>query len=223
MKVVICLGGSVLVPSKPDLGYAQRFSGLMIKMHKEGHKIMIVVGGGRTAKEYISLARELGASEDLCDKIGILATRMNASLLLSVLKGHALENVAKDFKGACENRGIFVMGGTEPGHTTDAVAAMLASHCNADLMIIATNVDGVYDSDPKKNLNAKKFDRISGEKLLELVYQPAYKAGVITVVDQKAAKIILENKIKTVVLNGRDLESLENAIKGGKHSGTVVE
>lgn len=222
MNIVIALGGSIIFPSGADLEFCQKFSKLMIGLHKEGHKIMVITGGGKTAREYISAARRLGASEEVCDELGIMVTRLNAMLLKATLKDYAPDRLAGNYEDACKCRKIFLMGGTKPGQTTDTVSAMLAKHCNADLLVIATNVDGVYDSDPNTNPSAKKFDTITGEKLLELVYRPEYKAGENTIVDPKAVKIIVENGIKTVVLNGRDIESLENAIKGKKHRGTVV-
>ena len=223
MRVVIALGGSIMVPSAPDMEFIERLSKMLIKLNREGKKIMVVTGGGKVAKDYVRAARGLGAGEELCDEIGIAGTRMNAMLLLSALGEAALDGVQRDFTNACETDEIFVMGGTEPGQTTDTVAAQLASHCNADLLVIATNVDGVYESDPRDNPDAKKFDCISPEKLLEIVARPEYEAGSINVVDPKAAEIILKAGVKAVVLDGRDLKNLENALRGVTHSGTSIE
>jgi uridylate kinase len=113
------------------------------------------------------------------------------------------------------------MGGIRPGQTTDAVAASLAAHCKADLLINATNVDGIYDSDPKKNPSAKKFGEISTQQLLEIAGRE-HRAGLTAIIDPIAAKIIHENKIKTIVVDGRKLDNIEKAIKGEDHGGTVV-
>jgi uridylate kinase len=160
MKVVISIGGSIIAsPINPD--HIKKFSALLTKLRSEGYKPMVVVGGGRLAREYIAAAKELGASDDYCDEIGIAATRMNAMLLVSALGSNASKNIR-------------VTGGIKPGQTTDAVAAELARKCKAELLIIATNVAGVYDSDPNKNPSAKKFDSLTSEQLLKIVGREYY-------------------------------------------------
>ncbi|RLF63068.1 MAG: hypothetical protein DRN31_03180 [Thermoplasmata archaeon] len=116
-----------------------------------------------------------------------------------------------------------VMGGTTPGHSTDAVGAMLASAVKADRFVIATDVDGIYDSDPKKNKDAKKFDSISIKELRRLSPDTWDKAGKSSAIDGIACRIIDENRISTYVVNGKDLESLENAIYGREFRGTIIE
>ncbi|MDI6654509.1 MAG: UMP kinase [Candidatus Hydrothermarchaeota archaeon] len=208
MKVVISIGGSIIAsPINPD--YIKKFSALLTKLRSEGYKPMVVVGGGRLAREYIAAAKELGASDDYCDEIGIATTRMNAMLLVSALGSNASKNIQ-------------VTGGIKPGQTTDAVAAELAGKCKAKLLVIATNVAGVYDSDPNKNPSAKKFDSLTSEQLLKIVGRE-YHPGLAAVIDPIAAKIIHRNKIKTIVIDGRKLKNIENAIKGKRHGGTVIE
>jgi uridylate kinase len=221
MKVVISIGGSILASPTPNLDYIKSFSNLLIKLHKEGYKLMVVVGGGRIAKDYISSARELGASEEYCDEIGIRATRMNAMLLTIALGEYASKTIPEDFETACRSSKIFLMGGIEPGQTTDAVAAKLAVECDAELLINATNVDGIYDSDPKENPSAKRYATLTSEQLLKIVGEE-HRAGLTVIIDPVAAKVIHKNKIKTIVVDGRKLENIENAIKGKKHGGTVV-
>ncbi len=134
-----------------------------------------------------------------------------------------MDHIPEGFNEAKETDKIYVMGGTVPGHSTDAVAAMLARETNADLLIIATNVDGVYDKDPHTNTDARKFIRMSPEKLLDIVTIPDYSAGTTAVVDQKAAKIIHEDNQKTIVLMGNDLENMKDALDGRDFTGTTIE
>lgn len=81
MRVVITVGGSIIIK---DHDY-KRFQGYsrVLKSMAEEHQIMVVVGGGRTARDYIKIARDLGASEALCDDIGIEVTRLNARILIT--------------------------------------------------------------------------------------------------------------------------------------------
>lgn len=219
MKVVISIGGSVIA-SPVNLEYIKNFSKLLFRLCSVGYKPMVVVGGGRLAREYIEAARKFGASDDYCDKIGIAATRMNAMLLASALKSR--KSIPWHFKNACKSRRIFVIGGTKPGQTTDTVAAQLANRCAAKLLVIATNVAGVYDSDPNKNPSAKKFDSLTSEQLLKIVDRE-HRPGLAAVIDPIAAQIIHRNKIRTIVVDGRKLENIENAVKGKWHGGTVIE
>jgi len=122
--LVISYGGSILAPEEIDTGFISRVAELLKKA--EG-SVYVVVGGGEIAREYIERGRELGANESLLDEIGILATRMNAYLLLSALGSEAYPRVAESIDEAITaKQRIVVMGGTVPGHTTDAVAALLA-------------------------------------------------------------------------------------------------
>ncbi|MFQ6105478.1 MAG: UMP kinase [Candidatus Hydrothermarchaeaceae archaeon] len=221
MRVVIDLGGSVVASPTPNVTYIKDFSNLLVKLHKEGYKIMVVVGGGNIAKEYIASARELGAGEKSCDLVGIAAARLNAMLLTSALGSYALGRIPESVDNV-ETEKILVMGGVKPGQTTDAVAAELAAVSSADLLVIATNVDGVYDSDPKKSRSAKKIPRLTAGELVKIVSDGGYKAGSANVVDPVAARIIRDRKIRTIVVDGRNIDNIKNAILGKKHNGTLI-
>ncbi len=229
MRFVLSLGGSVLGLSDFST-VAKRISGFgeVLGELAEKHKFFVVVGGGRIAREYIGIARELGADETFCDMIGISVTRINAMLLSSAVK-KAPRRVPKDFVEAIELSRIYdvvIMGGTFPGHTTDATAALLAEFVGADYLLNATSVDGVYTEDPAKSKDARKIPEMSAKTLVEIVSREAAVAGANVVVDLLAAKIIERSGIKTVVFKGtpdnlrkivRDLE-----LGGGLSMGTLI-
>ncbi|MDD1757771.1 MAG: UMP kinase, partial [Methanotrichaceae archaeon] len=124
MRIVYSLGGSILAGLDSDKlkQYAEAFKEL-----SNEHKIFIVVGGGRIARDYIQKARALGASEIFCDQIGIRATWLNAMLFAAAFGDAAPEDIPLNYSEAAESRyKIVVMGGVNPGQTTDAVSAMLA-------------------------------------------------------------------------------------------------
>lgn len=224
MKVVISLGGSIFSKEDGiDVAYLKRFS-KAIKEVGNDHRVFIVAGGGKTARKYIQAGRAVGAHEDFLDQIGIHATRLNAMVISASLGGKGRHPVPERVEevDSGEQAEIFVMGGTVPGHSTDAVSAMLAAHVGADLLINATNVDGVYERDPKEHPDAKRFDKLSSKKLIEIVTTIGYRAGTSAVIDEKAAQIIHENRIKTAVVDGRDPTNIINAING-KVRGTLIE
>lgn len=225
MKIVISLGGSIIAPDGIDKEFIESFAKLARELHKK-HTLAIVTGGGRTARKYIEPAREFGASEVLCDLIGIDATRLNARLISAAIGPEANFEPPKDhLEGlkALDFGKIAVMGGTTPGHSTDAVAALFAEYMKADLFINASDVDGVYDKDPGKHKDAKRFDKLSVEHLVDMIKNKSVGAGRYELIDILAVKVIQRSRIKTIFLSGRDLENMKKAIEGKKFTGTTIE
>ncbi len=223
MKIVVSVGGSVLarvlIPEK------FRSYAAAIKNIAKDNTVFIVTGGGKAARDYIGVARELASDEATCDLIGIELTRLNARLLIAALGDDAYFEPPlnyKEAKSAGLSNKIVVMGGVTPGQTTDAVSAVLAEYIGADLLINATSIDGVYTSDPKKNRDAKRFDSMTPQQLIEIVMRTEMVAGANSPVDLLAAKIIERSSIKTIVLNGESPQSIVDAVSG-MHKGTVIE
>ena len=223
--IVISLGGSLVSREKIDTRYIKD----IVEILREAacnFKLGVVVGGGRTAREYISAARNFSNNDYILDKIGIEATRLNALLLISALEDIAYPEVPRTVDEAVSylrSSRIVIMGGTEPGHTTDAVAALLAERLNAKRLIIATNVDGVYDKDPKRHKDAQKLKRLSFKQLLDIIMSIPLEPGVSTVIDHLAALIINRSRIRTIVINGANTKDLRNAIYGEDVEGSVIE
>ncbi|MDG6220143.1 MAG: UMP kinase [Candidatus Thermoplasmatota archaeon] len=223
--VVVSIGGSILVPEASEVDNILEIAALLDDM-SEDVKLYVVVGGGRYARTYIGFGRSLGADERHLDSMGIEFTRLNADLLRLALEGSGMsEQIPKTVRRAHDlgkKHSIVVMGGTVPGHTTDAVSAMLAQEVKADLVVNATSVDGVYTADPKKNRNAKKIERMSYGKLLGLVEAAEGKAGAHVPFDPKGSRILARLKIPLIIVDGNDLDALKSAILGDASRGTLV-
>jgi uridylate kinase len=222
-KVVISLGGSILIPSLEN-HTIREYVPVLQKIAKKC-RLFVVVGGGGEARRYIGIARDLGIDEGTSDEIGILITRLNATLLIAALGDAAYPKVAEshaEAKKFSEHGKIVVMGGITPGQTTDAVAAVLAERVGATAFINATSVDGIYTEDPKKNPKATRFDAITPQKLLEIVGKTALGAGSNNVLDIVAARVVERSGIPLIVLDGSRPENLSEAILKGKFRGTVV-
>lgn len=223
--LVISIGGSIILPKDQDVDYIKKLSKLMKKITKE-YNLYLVVGGGKIARDYINWGRELGADEATLDELGIETSRLNARLLIIALGKDVYPIPAEKFDEAISAGNLYpivTMGGTHPGHTTDAVAAMLSERLGADRMINATSVDGVYTSDPKLDERAKRFDKINYDKLIEIVIKGPEGAGPNTILDPLAAKIIKRASIKTYILDGKDLKELEKAILDEAFHGTIIK
>ncbi len=223
MKVVISIGGSVL--ARTLLPEKFKSYATALKEISKKNTVFIVTGGGQAARDYIKAARELGSDEATCDIIGIQLTRMNARLLIAALGDAAYHEPPLNYmeaKNASLCGKIVVMGGVSPGHTTDAVSAILAEYVGADLLINATSIDGVYTSDPKNNKNAKKFETMTPKQLIDVVMKTEMVAGANSPIDLLAAKVIERSNIRTIVLNGENPKDIVKAVSG-KHNGTVIE
>jgi uridylate kinase len=221
--VVISLGGSILIPKLEEHRIADYVP--VLKKIAAKCRLYVVVGGGGEARRYIDVARNLGVDEGTSDEIGILITRLNATILIAALGEAAYPKVAESHAEAKmfgETKKIVVMGGITPGQTTDAVAAVLAERVQASVFINATSVNGVYEEDPKKNPKAKRFDRLTPQELLEIVGALGLGAGSNNVLDIIAARVVERSGIPLVVLDGTKPETLQKAILDGTFVGTVI-
>ena len=224
MKVVVSIGGSVLVPELGTDRVAEH-AAVVEDLVADGCRVGAVVGGGGVAREYISAARDLGANEIELDQLGIDVTRLNARLLIAALGGDSVTAPAKDYEEAGEalqRGGISVMGGVAPAQTTDAVGAALAEYVDADLLVYATSVPGVYSDDPNENAEATKYDRLSAADLVDVIAGLEMNAGASAPVDLLAAKIIQRSGMRTIVLDGTDPDRISRAVRYGEHDGTDV-
>ncbi|NYZ77168.1 UMP kinase [Candidatus Micrarchaeota archaeon] len=224
MRVVLSIGGSSINPEgKPDIEFLRK----MAKMLKESkHEFGIVTGGGSIARAYANAARELGAGEYDADSIAIVSTKQNAHIVIAALGGAAHPNVPATFeqaRTAFDGHKAVVMGGTIPGITTDSDSALLAEAIGAKRLVNISNVEGIFDSDPRKNPNAKKFATLSYDQLIALAAESDKRtAGTHFVFDMLACKLIARSKIETHFVSCRNMKDIAEAIEGKKHGGTVV-
>ena len=222
MKIVISLGGSLLTKELTPENF-KNYADVLKRLKKKGYKLIVVCGGGKVCREYRDIAKKFKPSNELLDWIGIEATHLNALTLIAALGKDAYpislrtpEEVKKNF-----NDKIFVCGGNLPGCSTDYDAALFAQAIKADLLINATDIDGVYSSDPKKDPNAKKFDKLSYDEFEKIMLKNPQTPGEYRFFDLKATRLIKKTKIKTIFVDGRDPEEIIRAVEG-KHHGSVV-
>ena len=196
----------------------------MLKDVGDRVQIAVVCGGGRTARVYSDIAAELGGTTYQRDILGIETTRMNAQLLALAL-GDMPDKVVEDPKELASQSApgrIPVMGGTVPGHTTDAVSAMVAKELGADRIVNATSVDAVYTADPRKDPGAKAIHRMTIRELQNIVYKE-HDASRSSVFDPLGVRIAMANRIDILMVDGRNLDELRKAILGMEIDGTFVD
>ncbi|PSP64097.1 UMP kinase [Halobacteriales archaeon QH_8_67_36] len=224
MRVVVNVGGSVLAPDlEPDR--VADYAAAIETLDGAGHTVGVVVGGGPTAREYITTARELGANEIALDQLGIAVTRLNGRLLIAALDDRAVPTPAESYETGREavRRGdIPVLGGIVAAQTTDAVAAAFAEYVGADLLVYATSVNGVYDTDPNSDAEATCFDRLTARELVSVIADMEMNAGSSAPVDLLAAKVIERSGVRTIVLDGTDPQRVVDAVRNDAFDGTEI-
>ena len=230
-RVLLKLSGEALAPEGGtgiDPASAKMISAQIKSVVQLGANLAIVIGGGNIWRGKIGL--ELGMDRATADYMGMLATVMNSLALMDALESIGvttrvqtsieMRQIAEPYirrralRHIEKSRVVIFAGGTGiPYFTTDTAAALRAVEINADLLIKATKVDGIYDSDPKKNPDAKKFDCLTYMEALSKQLQ---------VMDATAISLCMENHMPLMVLNLWEEGSLKKALMGEK-IGTLVE
>ena len=219
--VVVSIGGSVVLSDEADVLFLKNLTDLFKKICKE-YKLFIIVGGGKIARRYIQLGRELGFDEDTLDLIGIDVTRVNARIITNLL-GVSNKEIPNTTDEAIKlDKPIVVMGGTGPKHSTDFVGAELAEKTHAVRFVNATNVDGIYDKDPNKYKNVTQLKEISIDQLITQYGTKWSAAGKNIFMDEPALEIIKRAKLTTYIVNGKRLDQLEKALYGQSFNGTII-
>jgi uridylate kinase len=229
---LIKLGGSLVVPEegKIDEEYLLKFKNLIEKfVRQEGERFVcrfiIVVGGGWTSRWYQQSAERLGAQEENdLHWVGIMATWINAELLRSIFNGLAHPSGYFRFDEDLHwTEPVLVAGGWKPGCSTDNDAAILAEKFNAETIIMLSNIDYVYDKDPKKFIDAKPIKHFSWKEYQEFIGHQNHTPGLKVPVDPIAAKKSQEAGLKVILASGHDLKNLENILEGKPYIGTTLE
>lgn len=220
--LVIKLSGSVFnfkTTSKSLKEYAQVLLDIQTKVQP-----VVVSGGGIIARHYVSLARSLGSDESSLDEMGIEISRLNAMLLSAALGDYVYPVIPSNLEEisiACQSGKIIISGGLHPGQSTNATAALICEKIKADRFLNATDVDGIYDSDPKKNAKAKMFKEITIKKCLDLLNNESTQAGNYELMDIVAMKVIERSKIPTYVIKS-DPKVIRNLILKNRQTGTKI-
>jgi len=229
-RVVIKLSGEYLAGSQPagiDQPTVDRIAGELIAAHELGGEIAVVVGGGTMVRGVQVSSR--GMSRTTGDTMGMLATVMNCLALEAAierkgasartLSAFVMPEICELFTRSAahkylgEGRIVLLGGGTgNPFFTTDTTAVLRAAEIDAQAVLKATNVDGVYSADPKKDPSAKRFDRLTHSQAIE---------GGYKVMDATAFALARETSLPIIVFSIAEPGSI-GAILRGTGRGTVV-
>ena len=227
-KVVISVGGSLIVPSGGiGIPFLQKFNEFIREQltKNPNRQFFLVIGGGAIARQYRDAGKAVIGKltdEDL-DWLGIHATRLNAHLMRTIFHDIAHPQIIEHYEIIRKvEEAVVIASGWKPGWSTDFCAAMLCEDYDARTVINLSNIDQVYTADPRTNPSATPIDHITWEEFRKLVgdeWKPGMNAPFDPIASQKAQ----EMGVKVIVLNGNKFENLQNFFDGKPYLGTTIE
>ncbi|PIQ69134.1 MAG: UMP kinase [Candidatus Taylorbacteria bacterium CG11_big_fil_rev_8_21_14_0_20_46_11] len=222
--ILISVGGSIIVPDEVDSATVCEFKRIILSEVAKGKKFILMVGGGKTCRKYQTAAKEAEptlSNNDL-DWIGIHSTRFNAHFLRVVFQDYAFEDIILDPNTPVQtDKSIILAGGYRPTASTDHSAVLVAKSYGLKKLVNLSNIDYVYDSDPKKNPDAKKLEQVTWAKFREII-PDTWGPGMNAPFDPVAAREAEALGLEVAVMNGTAVENLENYLSGKPFKGTVI-
>lgn len=228
-RFVLSLGGSLIVPNNGiDTTFLKKFEKYIREKVAQGYRFFIVTGGGATARQYRDGAEAVCGrkiTNDDMDWLAIHVTRLNGHLLRTIFKDIAHKNVIKDYDPIdkeVEKAKVVIGAGWKPGWSTDYDAVLFAKQFNIETVVNLSNIDMVYDKDPKEHKDAKPIEKISWKEMVGIVGEE-WTPCLNMPFDPIASKLAMELGLKAVICNGKDLNNLDNIIEGKEFTGTTIE
>ncbi len=222
--VVVSVGGSLIVPGEIDTPFLSSFRNCILENVDAGRSFFIITGGGKTARRYQEAAEAVRGDlkrEDL-DWLGIHSTRLNAHLLRTLFEEQALARIIKNPTKRVSGRHPIIIGaGWKPGWSTDYCAVLAAKQLGAKKLINLSNIDYVYDKDPRINTDAQKIESIAWPEFRKLIPEE-WDPGLSSPFDPVAAKEAHALGLEVAVLNGTKIDEFKNYLHGKPFAGTVI-
>jgi uridylate kinase len=196
----------------------------LIKKINELYQPIIITGGGKIARFYINLARSLGFDESGLDLIGIQVSHLNAKLLISGLGDLCFpltpQNLDEISTAVLTNK-IVITGGLYPGQSTNATSALIAEKIKALKFYNATDVDGIFNNDPRIDPDAKMYESIDVKECISILKLENSMAGTYDLMDLISLKVIERSSLPTVVFKS-SIENISKIIMENAKIGTEI-
>lgn len=222
-RIVVSVGGSLLVPDQIDASFISSFRTLILDQVARGFSFAIATGGGRTCRRYQAAARETAVvSQTDLDWIGIRVNCMHAEFLRLLFGERAAPEIVTDFsKPIAAEFPIIMVGAEAPGHSSDFDAVEMARLAGAKRIVNLSNIEYVYDSDPRVNPAAKKFETIGWAEYRALI-PDHWDPGLSCPFDPVASELAEQLGLAVAVIGGAHLEEFSNYLEGKPFVGTVI-
>ena len=224
---VLSLGGSLVVPPTGiDIEFLKAFNTFIRdQISSKKRRFFIVVGGGAITRQYQAAAQSV-RNHDIenieLDWLGIHATRLNAQMVRTIFQDIADPRVIKHYEIILKiDKPIAIAAGWKPGWSTDFCAVTLCEDYGIKSAINMTNVDQVYDKDPRKFPDAKPMVKTTWEEYRRLAGDK-WTPGMNLPFDPIASRLADENGVTVKILNGKNLENLAKALDNEQFIGTTI-
>ncbi|MHA1338630.1 MAG: UMP kinase [Promethearchaeota archaeon] len=218
---VIKIGGSLLFKENGDIN-AERIKEYSDVIKEAQNVSAIVCGGGMIARKYIKTSKIIPMSESYKDLLGIMVSRINARLFIAALAEYSYPKPVTNLQEALISKAmkkLIIAGGFIPGQSTTTVTLEIAEIINSNEIIILTDVNGIYNKNPKKYPNAKLFEHLSISKLEEIILQEGGEkqsaAGEYRIFDALSIQIFKRNNMKIRLINGNNYNNLREILQKG--------
>jgi uridylate kinase len=222
---IISVGGSIIIPKTGfDIPFLKKFKSMILGRVKKGERLVLVIGGGATARDYQGAAKKvMKLSSFELDEIGIYATQINAQFVRYIFKeftpSDIIINPTKKIKS---DKPVIIASGWKPGCSTDLDAVLLAKTYGAGEVYNLSNIEYVYDKDPSKYKDAKKIKEINWKDFRKNIVGSKWVAGKSAPFDPIASKEAEKLGLKVSILNGKNLVEVQKALDGKKFKGTII-
>jgi len=222
--IVISLGGSIVAPDQIDTIFLKSFTSLIKDYVARGFRFVIITGGGKTCRNYNNSLKQIvdPSMEDL-DWLGIAATRLNAELVRICFGNLAYEKIILNPDLIIQTeKPILVGGGWKPGNSSDLAAVHIAKSIGAKKIINLSNIDYVYNKDPREYKDAIPIIKSSWVDFRNILPSD-WNPGLNLPFDPIAAREAEANSFEVVIMNGKNIENLKNYLDNKDFIGTTVK
>ncbi len=221
-RIVIKLSGSIF-NFETDFNLLNDYINVIKKIN-EIYQPLIITGGGKIARFYINLSRSLGFDESGLDLIGIQVSHLNAKLLISGLGDLCFpltpQNLDEISTAVLTNK-IVITGGLYPGQSTNATSALISEKINAIKFFNATDVDGIFNFDPRTHPGATMYESIGVKDCIRILKVENSMAGTYDLMDLISLKVIERSGLPTVVFKS-SVDNLKKIILDNAKIGTEI-
>ena len=231
MTKVLSVGGSIIVPDKPDTDFLTAFVNMCTEWldQDKSRRLILVAGGGAPARVYQNAYKEvagatgLEAENDAADWIGIMATRINAQLLKASFGSYCKNDVVYNptLEDLSFDGQVLVASGWKPGFSTDTDAVYLGEKFDAKTIVNLSNIEKVYTDDPRKNPDAKPLDTISWADFRKMVGDE-WTPGKNCPFDPIASKKASELGMKVICAGGKNIPNIKAILEDKEYIGTTI-
>ena len=227
---VLSIGGSLLIPRREDGvvkindAFVEALSSFSVaRIENEADRFIYVVGGGAISRIYQDSAFHVAEiSSEERDNLGIMVSHLNAEYLKIIFKDLAHPEVIKNPEGDIDFKNkILLAAGWKPGRSTNHVAILMAKKYGIKKVVSLSNIDAVYDDDPRLNVNAKRYTSLTWDQYRSSIPKD-WSPGLHTPFDPIASKDAQESGISVAVMSGDSFRNVGHCLDNKVFEGTLI-